>query len=895
MVTSLREAIRSVLSFKSASDGKKNPTQVNAQQINAYVRSEIDAKAALLAGNGDFPLSQYGDLSFTIPNISSRYEGATTVSCPIVYQVEQDGSRNYLRNGMDGQTLGVYLCKFVVDANKRMTGYSPLATPWRPAWLPPNDRLMELLHGPDGVVMVRCQGTYNGKLPEGSIYYAASYCDGTLNPDLHTRFKVYTGLTQAGWDARYRPGSTTLIPDHVNGNTAFLLRWPGGAMSGPIQIEVTQLTSLSAATLTPATEYKGWTGTDCLGQVQSAADQNIILASLGERIGETMAYFQRDVTEPQFGGIHSQPTIPVLSYENGQATVLFVHESTSTRADGIQARRIITRVLYLNFVNKTFSSAPQLNGSVMIGSDGAAYTMTGPMATVYEFGAPAIGDYLDSWSRCPRTKEILCCAVHPSYGRTFFRYIPDDTTDLYLTPWARNWSGKQQWEFASNYPSPIGSTCGLPLMLPDGSMLIYSSMGWAKLTPDWLNPIPYTYPDGRVTEWYVDSGRVKVNNNLIQPTRTAATILADGTVRLTGMAVRGGKGSVAVAADGTRNGSWGVDASVDTAIATAMQSAMSALNPTASDFCYYRPGPVGHFVDPLVVIGHCVSDKAQGYAYVAIHEITTVTADQVMAVGPALVTRLSGAQVSNVYASSLLNSGVNTGLVTLAEGDDYVFLGGSTPFTHSYPGNSGQPTLVLAIQPGQHKVIRSGLTRQSVNTGQTVWLPHIGSAVHNLAVDTAIATTTVTMTLYGNTYATVGNVVGEKVIATQAVYGSWNLYIAEEVRCQIIGVTGLMSKMTIDLRTIKADPRDTTFHLYAQLNNGAFEYIVSPTPLNATRLMIPIGTVVTDSIRVAEVNVRKTFSIDGFSFSVNLVASAAPASSGYPSEAGVINWPGVAV
>lgn len=894
MVTSLRDAIRSVLSFKTASDGKRNPTQVNASQINAYVRGEIDAKVALLAGNGDFPLSQYGDLSFTIPNVSSRYEGATTVSCPVVYQVEQDGTRNYLRNGMDGQTLGVYLCKMTVDANGRMSGYSPLATPWRPAWLPVADKLMEILHGPDGVVMVRCQGTYNGALPAGSIYYAASYCDGTLNPDLHTRFKVYTGLTQAGMDERYRAGSTTLIPDHVDGNTAFLLRWPGGAMSGPIQIEVTRLTSLSVAIQFPATEYKGWTGTDCLGQVQDAANQNITLASLGEKMGETMAYFQRDVAEPQFGGIHSQPTIPVLSYENGRATVMFVHESTSTRADGIQARRIVTRMLYLDFANKTFTSAPELNGSVMIATSGTSYVMTGPMCTVYEFGAPAIGDYLCAWSRCQRTKEVIASSVHPSYGRAMFRLITDDTTDLYLRPWARNWSGKQQWEYISNYPSPIGSSCGLPLMLPDNSILIYSTMGWCKLSPDWQNPIPYTYPDGQGTEWYVDSGRAKMANSLIQPTRTLAVTLVDGTVRLSGMAQRGAMGNRVVAADGTRSGTWGVSPALDADIEATVRATMTALNPTTVDFCYYRPGKVGHLNDPLVVIGHCISDKSQGFAYVGIYEITTMTGDSVMAVGPIQVSRLSGAIVSSVYNSSLLSASVNTGTLTMAEGDDFVFLGGSTPFTQNYPGNQGQPTLVLAIQPGQHKVIRTGLTRQSVNTGQTVWLPTIGPAIHNLTVDTAIATTTVTMTLYGKTYATVGNIVGEKVIVTQAVYGSWNLYVAEEVRCQIIGVTGMLPKMTLDLRTIKADPRNTTFYLYAQLNNGTFEYVVSPTMLLATRLMIPIGTVVTSASQVSEVNVRKTFSIDGFSFSVNLMASAAPASSGYPSEPGFINWPGVA-
>jgi hypothetical protein len=107
MVTSLRDTIRSILGFRTAITAGGNPTHVTADQLDTYTR-DADAQLASKPGNGDLPLSQYGDLGFSAPNVSSRYEGATTTYTPMVYQVEQDGSRNYLRNGMDGQTAGVY-------------------------------------------------------------------------------------------------------------------------------------------------------------------------------------------------------------------------------------------------------------------------------------------------------------------------------------------------------------------------------------------------------------------------------------------------------------------------------------------------------------------------------------------------------------------------------------------------------------------------------------------------------------------------------------------------------------------------------------------------------------------------------------------------------------------
>lgn len=895
MVTSLRNAIKAVLGFKDDIAQGKNPTRVTTAQVNTYTRLEVDNQLAGLLGNGDLPLSQYGDLGFSAPNVSSRYEGATTTHCPIVYQVEQDGSRNYLRNGMDGQTAGVYLCKFFVDANMQMTGYSPMATPWRPAWLPADDTIAELIHTAPGYVAVRCIGSFNGKLPAGSVYFAISYGNGTLNPELHVNYRVLTGLSQAGMDGRYLPGYSTLVLDN-NGTGGYLIRVPTGIdFGGPIQMEILLLTSLTATTLTPATEVVGYTGTDCLGVTQSAANSPVVLASLGAVVGSGTAYFVRANNDPGFGAFQTQPIFSVLQHSGNMLTLSMQHETWASRSDGASDRRVVTRVIVINLTAKTYTVNTASRGPVNIGNVNGQYLIQGTPVTYNQTGIPLVGNRQTGWARCNRTGEVLAQSTQPTIGNCALRYIPAPGTG-WLSPWLRSWETAQLWEYVPNYPSPVGAAIGFPTPISTG-LRIHSTVGYTDVTsPNYAAPIDYVYPDGSTGKWAVDSGRTPVAAGWV-PTRTMTVVPKNGTVRHVGSAVRGVGGFATVPENGPGTGFWKVDDTTDAKLMADMQATMGSKMGWTGDFCCYRPGAIGHYTNPLVVIGYGVDNTNQAFAYSAIYEITAMSGSTVTGVSTAKLSTASGAVAWGVVNSSPMLDTHTTSPMIIAEASDYVFLGGSSPWLVSYIGNSGQPSQALAITASGYKRIREYQAHTYINSETIYFIPGKGPAAQNLAIDNQFAITVMTMVLFGNTYATAEVNQGVNLVAaTQAVYGSWNLYFAEEVRCQITGVTGRMPKKTVDLRTVKANPANTTFYLYAKLTNGTFDYIVSATVLAADKTMVPIGTTVTNNTQIASVAVQKTFSIDGFSLSQNLVAYAIPNSAGLPFDnTAIIHWPGVAV
>jgi hypothetical protein len=274
------------------------------------------------------------------------------------------------------------------------------------------------------------------------------------------------------------------------------------------------------------------------------------------------------------------------------------------------------------------------------------------------------------------------------------------------------------------------------------------------------------------------------------------------------------------------------------------------------NFCYYRPGAIGHLVDPLIVVGYGLDSTQRGSAYTAVYEITASSAGVVTALSAAKVK--AGALVINpVYLARLCGPTEVSSPMIIAEASDFVCLCGSSPWELQYVGNAGQPTLGIAMQSSVWKTIRVYQAHRYVTSDTLYYIPGKGPATQALNIDGNYAQTTMTMSFYGDTYDTVSNYTEALVVATQAVYGSWNLYFAEEVRCQINGVTGKMPKKTVDLRSIKANPASTTFYLYATLTNGVFDYLITSTQQLATRTMIPIGTVVTTGTQIGTVDVQK--------------------------------------
>lgn len=886
MVTSLRDVIADILSFKDDVAAKNNPTGVTADQLEIHTRDEADIELAKYVGTGELPFNQFGDLGFSEPNISAKYEGATTRLHPINYQVEADGKRNYLRNGTDGQVNGVYLCKVDVDGNGVLTSYSPMSTPWRPAWLPAADVIKQLYPSGPNQVAVRCRGKYNGTFTVDTDYYVVSRHNGTLDPNGHTDPLAVTFETNV---TGYTSATIVAIGDDV-----FFLAHSAGAPTGPIEI----LMYHGRVAGKDGSSFIGvWSGIDSQGRSYGAADHPR-LANIIWEDGVQGNYIYRTETFPGFGVFQTQPTLTVLDITDAKVTLNHVHEMWASRANGQGDRRMSSHVIVLDFEHQRAEVPVESQGSMYIGDSGSGFRFQGTcVLDPAELCTADMGNYGHAFSRCPRTGEVLAQTVHTYYGNCSQLFVPGMTLDQWRNPLTRRTITKKNgFGYTPNLPSPVGSSVGHASPIP-GGMAINSTAGWCALGGS-VSEIDYTYPDGSTVKWMLETSR-KSMSNVKMSTVMSITDKA-GETTLTGRLKRdNAPARYLVNADGTSTGTWYL---MDTCLAEVEAKVKAALDPTdaglAYDYVMYIcSAPIAGLSRYLFVVGHQVAANKQGRPYLAVYKVNSYfgngnsTPIRVMTL--VFVTERLGNPVSGgVIGSGLVDEWYPTSSFQIAEAADgsYLWIGGGSPFNHTYVGNSGQPSMSVVLDGSSFIVLRDYQAHGYANGDQMFWIPGLGPCAQDVGTDGNNTLTTLTAMYYGTVKGDMQSSKGRKLIGTQAVYGSWNLYFSEEVYCQINGITGRLPKKTINLRDIQNDPANTTFYLYATLTGTKMDYLLTPTVQAASGNNIYIGSVRTDGIHISTVTITKVFTVDGFSLSHEQVANAIAVSVGDVYGNGAINW-----
>lgn len=888
MVTSLRQSIVDILNFRKGIADKTNPTGVTAEQVGTYDRDTADREMAKYVGTGELPFNQFGDLGFSEPNISAKYEGATTRLHPIAYQVEADGKRNYLRNGTDGQVNGVYLCKVDVDGNGTMTGYSPMSTPWRPAWLPAGDNIVQLYQSAPNQVAVRCRGKLNGTFAVDTDYYAVSRHNGTLDPNAHTDplwvtfDRDLSGYTYA-----------TLVA--IGGDVFFLVH-SSGVLTGPLEI----LAFHGRVAGKDGTSTFGiWSGTDSQGRDYGAADHPRMANVIFEE-GVNTNYVYRTEEFPGFGIFQTTPTLTVLDVTGAMVTLHHVHEMWASRANGEQDRVMSSRVIELDFDTQRATVQPGSRGSTYIGNSAAGFKWQGAAVfTPVDIGTAGMGNYGHGFSRCPRTGEVLAQTTLGAYGTAAQRYMPEMSLEQWLDPSKRKAVGKNTWlNYVPNLPSPVGSSIGHASPIK-GGMAVNSTAGWCALGGA-VSEIDYTYPDGTKTKWMLDTSRKAMSG--VRGATVMSVTTKDGESYQTGRLLRNNiPAKLTVNPDGTSVGTWQLQ---DEVLAKIEARAKEVCDPDnaglAYDFAMYvTTGAIAGLWRYVFVVGHQISAIKQGHPYLAVYKIFSSSVDNgttLMKVNDItfVVDRIGAAVTGGVINSDLLDD-YPTSSFQIAEPDDgsYLWIGGGSPFNHTYVGNGGQPSMSVTMNASGFTVLRDYQAHGYANGDQLFWIPGLGPCAQDVGRDQANSLTTLTAMYYGTTQGNQQTIKGRKLIATQAVYGSWNLYFSEEVYCQINGITGYLPKKTINLRDIQNDPASTTFYLYAKLTGTTMDYLLTPTVQTFDGSTIYIGSVRTDAIHISTVTIAKVFTIDGFSLSHDQVANAIAVCIGDVYGGGVINWPDV--
>ena len=127
------------------------------------------------------------------------------------------------------------------------------------------------------------------------------------------------------------------------------------------------------------------------------------------------------------------------------------------------------------------------------------------------------------------------------------------------------------------------------------------------------------------------------------------------------------------------------------------------------------------------------------------------------------------------------------------------------------------------------------------------------------------------------------------VIAQDVIVGFY-LYFTEITPVFIAGQYHELPITTIDLNTITANPASKKYYVYVQYNNGTVSYVVSLVEIAESATNMFIGSFLTDTTKVSELDINMVSRFDLYRPSTTQIGSAFPVSTGFPSSTGTINW-----
>jgi hypothetical protein len=719
-------------------------------------------------------------------------------------------------------------------------------------------------------------------------YYVVSPHNGTLDPMAHTDPIPVTFETSV---VGYTYATIVAI-----GSDVFFLAHSFNTLDGPLEI----LTYHGRIAGEEGSSSIGvWSGVDSQGRDYGAADHPR-MANIIYEDGVQGNYAYRTETFPGFGIFQTTPTLTVLDITAATVTLHHVHEMWASTATAAESRRMSSRVIELNFDTQRAEVQTGSRGSTYIGDTGSGFKWQGiAVCDANDIATAGIGNQGHAFSRCPRTGEVLTQVASAAYGTASQRFMPAMTLAQWLTPMTRGNVENNTWlNYVPNLPSPVGSSVGHATPIK-GGLAINSTAGWCALGGA-VSEIDYTYPDGSTTKWMLDTSRKAMSD--MRGATVMSVTTKDGESYQTGRLLRNNiQAKLTVNPDGTSEGTWCVSDSVLAKIEAQVKSVCDPDNAgRVYDFAMYvTTGPIAGLSRYLFVVGHQINELQQGRPYLAVYKVFA----SAVGTGTTLMRVIDVTFVNNRIGATVTGGVVNSGLLDdyttssfqIAEPADgsYLWIGGGGPFSHRYIGNSGQPSMSVTLANNTFTVLRDYQAHGYANGDQLFWIPGLGPCAQDTGIDQGNSLTTLTAMYYGTAQGNQKTIKGRKLIATQAVYGSWNLYFSEEVYCQINGITGYLPKKTINLRDIQNDPANTTFYLYAKLTGLTMDYLLTPTVQAFDGTTIYVGSVKTDGIHISTVSISKVFTIDGFSLSHEQVANAIAVCIGDVYGGGVINWPDV--
>jgi len=915
-----------------AGEGEYDNLFITPPGYNALASKVFGDFGSSLHHQGINPISAFGSLSFLPPDISGSFEGSGQLSgnsCgPMI--IEDDGTMVGLRYGATGTSEGLYYF-YLPSAEDRIDSTSPIRTNFKyvPPNLPAGTYCSDIYNNDSEVLLGAIKGSSsvdrfisltNGTFDVSKHYTAYYKAAGMANGNYHIRFMTAAIVGTYVYIFGGLEDFVTVTPD-ANGNaertdSARLVVW---------RVAISAIQAGGTVTLEPVTN---WSCKDVYGRSITNADV-LIAAQWSSSDANNNPYVY--VTNKQLFAINIQNAqrrlqSAVNPANPNQVRVNYHHTTYSQAKAGGTGLAPIAFSILIDTTAKT-SVVEDSPGPITISGNQYSAPISSPLQTG---STTATGMDMMGGNRHHNT-----LVTNRGYLLTRMSGNQPDENPLYgkgqILNFVSRFDAMRERSRVTrlitqvNDPLVTGSALTNNFMKPQllrgfGLLLTgtkykevgYYTYGTTKRVVITGNAnFPYKLLDGRTINGFAPNG----NRSEIPAARTAIdryrfahviTQVDSGGNIISSPSViwedndksTSWVGCTDIDANLNMTGSFSFDKAEMNALAKAAITQVLGKAPTLNMGLIYVPQDTAV---PLIMVcnGEVLRDDGLAYrAAFALVELNYTGSRSGSVTGYTIKRvidrRIEEQQPSGVTMELAGQGGLN--IYKTAAGD--YLLGIGCPPNHQTYGGIYSYVWYAAIRAGTGTIEDSTVKRfnhgyyPTADNPTPLVVPGSGICVMDYATNRNNATAVMVMDSMATTYQEFINWTsrGKFILAAQQVEQGYLVYFTAPTQVFLAGNEYTLPAGNIDLRSIQANPANTTFYLYVQLVDEQVSYLITTQAQAPSMTLMYIGSIVTNSTQIQSISVNKKVRVETFELSANRIGSAIPISTGVPSGAGNFAW-----
>lgn len=885
---------------------------ITAAQLGTLDGSAVDNLLAKRPVKGSIPVSRYGTLNYLPAGVSGSFEGASTGINPrdCSLFLENDGTLTYLRNGTNGSKLGVYY-GYVLDALGPVLN-QPIKTTrqYRPSYFPVNQSAAYIVSSSDTAILGRMQDV-NGVLGDWFL----SLTNGSLDDSVHTGGFI----TNANIGALGISRGEVMVSQ--NTLMIFTVVFVEGGVIEFLVHTLPKATVAAGGNLVP-TRVTGIQSTGFNNIVYSGDTAKLCNKSSSNTLADNPAVYKPDALSFAFSNFE----IPALrSYSDGAGNIRCKIVGMSNAPSTLNTYYSYYAVSFVfNLAAKTCVLDPIYRGTQ------STVTRTGDLSTPSIYTGPVWNnDYVvECWPGIANTYNR-----HLYSGKWVFNFRTHqvvDTLDLMRTEmnaavpsqYAALLRGTSTAKASTvvtvdpSYGSAIGGVILGPYPLNNSRVVVYCKGSDINGQPG--EGLAYSDLGGTPTFDYKSLQNGAMNGYAPNANRKFVKDIPASNQESWMPLVETGTSSIAVSTQhyieglrwsGARTLNADLSKTGTLALTDALLQNTKAAMIASIGLTGIKNAKIQIWVPKVLMVGKAFAalqytlNNGENGAYIGIFNVTisgdSITALALTTASPRISWLNAGQGGVDLQDSNFVIA--TGGAVTMYETTTSVLFGLTLTRGFLIVGNALSAAIRFRINKSTGVPVwgtNSDLRLHNPQVNGQVWYgsPTLGFGLcYTGSAESDYGAKVSHMLVTKNSDSEFDNWVTPaasawKVIVSQDVAATWQLYFTEPTPLMVNGTVYTMAKATFDLTAIKANPANTRFYVFASVTGNVASYVIQLVFDGESSNKIYLGYIDTGVSSIQTVAIEKVTKINYFRVSAVARGSSVAATAGDPAVPATLQW-----